>query len=535
MIKSIISLSFLIGLNLNLSAQSDTCWTKSYGGSGSEAPGFGSGYFGAPEVKSTVDSNNNIWITCASTSNDGDVGSNFGSNDIWVIKLNPDGDTLLTKVIGGSQNDIPYDIQLSPSEGVLIAGLSSSSDVDFNTNAGLEDGILLSLDSQGNIEWIQNYGGSQGDMFFAIEPYSNGYYLVGSTGSVDGDINDNSNLGSIEAWIAKVDFNGNLIWNRTTSGATQNLDYSEVFWDATVINSDQDIVAQGITGDFSDFNTDDILMVRYDSVGNKIWQNEFGSNGRDIANGVEHSVITNEIIGTSMVTSATGDVNSYNGGQGDFWVYSVDLDGNLTNQISLGGTDIDYPYSISTSPTNTLFLSGITQSTDGIMNTTSYGGWDFWAAEINPNDLDTLQTIRLGGSLNDYLHAVNFRNDGKIIAVGRSRSADQFVQSNQGASDLFVACLTNEPSVVVDLSSYTEPEEIRFFPNPFSQEISIKSSTDLNGSIFTIRDATGRVVYSTTVSNNQSKFRMPEDFRAGVYHVILISQNSVVQAKIIKN
>jgi len=511
-------------------SQVDTCWSRSYGGSGSEAPGFGSGFFGAPDVKSAVDASDNLWVTCATNSADGDVGSNAGISDVWVIKINPTGDTLFTKVIGGSGNDVPYDIHVTSNDGVVIAGLSSSSDGGFSGNAGAEDGFLMALDANGNLLWNENFGGSQGDFFFDLEPYTNGYYLMGSTGSVDGDINDNQNAGSNEAWICKVNHSGNLVWSRTTSGTTQDLDYLEHFWDGTVINDAQDIIVQGITGDFADFNTDDFLIVRYDSMGAQIWLEEIGSDLRDIATGIEYSSLTNEVIGTGNIMSASGDVTNYAGGNGDYWLFRMDLNGSLVDEVSLGGSGIDYPYSLSTSPSNSLFVAGLTQSTDGTMSTMGYGGWDFWAAEINPYNLDTLQTLRLGGSENDYLHQISFRSDNNLYAVGRSRSFDQYVQSNQGATDVFAACLN-----VAVTSNVNEIEltDVEVFPNPFRETIHLSGKGLKKLNEYKLMDVTGKTICKGELKDETS-IEIPAELSTGCYLLTLKGAFGTLQKRVIK-
>lgn len=528
--KKIILLFLALFPPLSFFAQVDTCWSRSYGGSGAEAPGFGSGFFGAPDVKSAVDGSNNLWITCASNSSDGDVGSNAGVSDVWVLKLNPDGDTLFTKVIGGSGNDVPYDIHVASNGGVVIAGLSSSSDGSFSGNSGAEDGFLLALDANGNVLWNENYGGSQGDFFFDLEPYTNGCYLMGSTGSVDGDITDNQNAGSNEAWICKVDHSGNLIWSRTTSGTTQDLDYLEHFWDGTVINDAQDIIVQGITGDFADFNTDDFLIVRYDSLGVQTWLEEIGSDLRDIATGIEYSPLTDEVIGTGNVMSASGDVTNYSGGNGDYWLFRMDLNGNLVDETSLGGSGIDYPYSLSTSPSNSLFVAGVTQSTDGFMSTTAYGGWDFWAAEIDPYSLDTLRTIRLGGTDNDYLHGIDFRSDDKLYAVGRSRSSDQYIQSNDGSTDVFAACLNIAVTAGVTEINHLE---IEVYPVPFNRTINLAGSGLNEVNEFQLADALGRIIYEGELLNKMS-IEIPAELTSGWYTLTLTGVSGVFQKQLIK-
>lgn len=531
-IKSFLLISGLLIAGVSFS-QVDTCWTRSYGGSASEAPGFGTGFIGTPWVKTTVDDQDNVWIVSASQSSDGDVYTNNGGSDIWILKLDSSGDTLFTKSIGGSGTDLATGVVSLDNGGILISGYTQSSDFDFQgTGAkGAEDAILISLDASGNIDWINHYGGSQGDYFFDVVKNDNGYYATGSTGSVDGDITDHQNPGSTDAWVCKIDLSGNIDWSRTTDATTQNNDWTEIFWSATLV-PDNKVVLQGITGNFADFNTDDFITVKYDSTGVQEWLTEMGGNARDIATGIVYNPLTEELIGSGAIGAAGGEVTNYYGGTFDFWAYRMDLNGTLLSEKNYGGTDLEYPYGAVLSPSNTVFISGMTRSTDNEASTASFGAIDFWAIELDPYSLDTVNTIRFGGTANDYLHDMAFRANDKPYVVGRSQSDDTYVPSNQGGSDLYIACLDIDATAsTIELTDNT----MIVSPNPFDRAITVVTSEDWIGASVAVTDALGREVLSTELNASNQEIEMPATLAHGMYTITVQKADQLLQTKLIKN
>jgi hypothetical protein len=119
---------------------------------------------------------------------------------------------------GGSEQDLAYDIVEIP-DGYFIVGYTWSTDGDISFNKGLLDGWLIKTDNSGNMLWEKTYGGSSGDGFFRIIPDNSGnYFLVGGSGSSDGDISQDPYPNSEDYWIVKIDIDGNILWDKIVGG-----------------------------------------------------------------------------------------------------------------------------------------------------------------------------------------------------------------------------------------------------------------------------------------------------------------------------
>ena len=163
-------------------------WTKTFGGSGMDI------------ATSVAFFDNNIWVLGYSNSTDGDVGANYGDFDLWLIKLDTDGNLLWQKNYGGPDDDRGSDLDFiySSSPNLLLAGYSKSTDGDLTFNHGGFDFWILSVNLNGDINWQQSFGGSGNDIKPKISTNSGIVDIVGSTNSIDGDINNP--LGGYDVW-----------------------------------------------------------------------------------------------------------------------------------------------------------------------------------------------------------------------------------------------------------------------------------------------------------------------------------------------
>ncbi len=184
-----------------------------------------------------------------SDSTTGDFLGNKGGYDLWVVKLDRDLNVEWSETYGGSADDKGYDVVEAPDGGFLVVGCTLSSDGDVEENKGGSDLWVLKLDSEGNLRWEKTFGGSSSDCGRIVKNLSNGRFLIlGSTSSSDGDVSRNH--GKTDVWILKIDENGNLKWDQTFGGS----DIDEAY--GMVQTSDGGFVVVGYTcsedGDLSD-------------------------------------------------------------------------------------------------------------------------------------------------------------------------------------------------------------------------------------------------------------------------------------------
>ncbi len=177
---------------VKLSSTGTIQWQKCLGGTGQDA--------GLPIL---VTNTGNYIILCQTQSNDGDVSGNHGNVDIWIVSLDSTGTIQWQKCIGGSNLDWSISLVKDWNGGYLINGYSYSNNGDVACTPQLNDIWILKLDDNGNILWQKCLGGSMNDFGFSIvNAYGGGYLQLGWVNSNDGDISGNH--GIYDVWIAKL-------------------------------------------------------------------------------------------------------------------------------------------------------------------------------------------------------------------------------------------------------------------------------------------------------------------------------------------
>ena len=271
-----------------------------------------------------------------SGSTDGDVSTNYGLYDMWLVKLNNDGDVLWDRSFGTSGFDWGQAIIETSDKGFLIGGASKIKDggnLTCEPHSDETEAILVKLDSLGNIEWQQCYGGSRDESFTRLLELDDGYIITGYTASNDGDVSGwhpgANGDPHIDIWVVKVDFDGNLLWQKCLGGS-----YSESL--GNIFQTDNgDFVIIGVTqsndgdvsGNHSATNVNhDIWMVRLSNEGDISWQQCIGGLGDEI---VWHGVIKKNdnryVIAGQTDYGPSYDVGCDPHGDmwADFWVFEV--------------------------------------------------------------------------------------------------------------------------------------------------------------------------------------------------------------------
>ncbi|MCW3121802.1 MAG: secretion protein [Flavipsychrobacter sp.] len=109
-------------------------WQKSFGGTNSET------------TKDIIQTNDGGYaLLSAAESSDGDVSFNNGSVDYWIVKLNSAGTLIWQKPFGGSGDDIPYSIIQSSDNGYVLFGETTSTNGDVTGNHGSNDCWAIKL------------------------------------------------------------------------------------------------------------------------------------------------------------------------------------------------------------------------------------------------------------------------------------------------------------------------------------------------------------------------------------------------------
>jgi hypothetical protein len=147
--------------------------------------------------------NGDLIVSGRSNSIDGDVAENKGDFDLWCIRLGPNGKLLWSSTFGGSDYESASSVIETNDNGIIIAGSTKSRDQDISHLYDRDDAWIVKLDAQGNLEWQNTFGGSMHDHAFSIlQTEDLGYLFFGSSSSYDGDVTANINW--FDAWLVKL-------------------------------------------------------------------------------------------------------------------------------------------------------------------------------------------------------------------------------------------------------------------------------------------------------------------------------------------
>ena len=161
-------------------------WSKIIG-----SPEFERGYF------VNLTHNNNILVL-------GEKITEYQSfPDVYLIMMNNLGDTLWSKVYGGSCHDYGNCIQETDDGGFVVVGGTTCS---FGN--GNNDIYLITTYLSGDTLWTRTFGGTDDEFGVFVREMDNGDFIIyGSTKSFG---NGNSDF-----YLIKTDSDGNKLWSKT--------------------------------------------------------------------------------------------------------------------------------------------------------------------------------------------------------------------------------------------------------------------------------------------------------------------------------
>lgn len=289
----------------------------------------GSEGVGTPYVTQTTDGG---YIFATSTcSNDHDVEGHHGSDDIWIVKLGPDGTIEWQKCIGTEKSEFCGRIIVGPSLGCIqfssgfiqqttdggyvVIGTTERPSGDISDfKGGYYDALVIKLLPDGTTEWQKHYGGSGDESGNCIRQTSDGgYVFIAATTSSDGDVTGNH--GDQDVWVVKLFADGNIEWQKSLGGTgyeaaaciEQTSDNGYLF-SATTSSNDGDV--SGNHGEI------DIWLVKLLSDGSIKWQKCVGGSSMDYSRSSTHQTFDGGIILPVVACSGDGDFSLISGGDG---------------------------------------------------------------------------------------------------------------------------------------------------------------------------------------------------------------------------
>jgi hypothetical protein len=318
--------------------------------------------------------------------------SNLNEKDF--IPILPDKHFIISSIInqnktyGGGDDDRGYSIIQTFDEGYITAGYTSS------YGNGDEDAWIVKIDSQGNELWNKTYGGEHSDGFSSIIQSNNEEFVCCGYTSSYGN-------GDKDAWIVKIDSQGNELWNKTCGG-----EFSDRFYhlQQTV---DGSYILTGYTSENASSNQEDTWLVKISNNGNIIWKRVFGGYYYDYGGSVKQTSDEGFII----IGLISHDPDLYNA---DIYLIKTNEIGEVIWSKTLGGPCLEYGTDIIQLDDQGFLLSSVSQQYD------EYASYDGNIDLIKINQYGDEEWIKSIGDPyhHDFGDTILKTNDNGYIIIG---------------------------------------------------------------------------------------------------------------------
>lgn len=181
-------------------------WSDAEGGSGLD---YAEGILPLPD--------SSIIVAGYSGSKNFDVDSVYSGNDIWIIKYDKNGTILWKEIYGGNADDALLDIIQLNNGDVYGIGTTSSSDGQVSSNYGSSDVWLINIaTSNGSLISEKNYGGSSTDQGYELlENSTNDIVMMARSSSNTNDVT--TNIGGSDSWVVKLNPSSTSIYDLTNN------------------------------------------------------------------------------------------------------------------------------------------------------------------------------------------------------------------------------------------------------------------------------------------------------------------------------
>lgn len=458
--------------------------------------------------------------------------------DMFLVKYDPNGNVLWAKSAGGIQPDVAYSVTVDVNGGVLVVGYFNDLTITFgSTTLSNADIFIVKYDASGNVLWAKSPTGYSGGTATSVSTDAQGNCYVGGkfttpTLTFGSTTLTNSGNSTTDAFLAKYDSNGNVLWAVSGGG----VDDESI--DAVVTDLAGNTYAAGkyfsgaiafgsTTLNNTSFNFCDLFLVKYDASGNLLWAKKAGGLYNDQATSVCLDGAGNCYLAGNFASSTLtiGSSTLTNAGSDDALLAKYDSNGNVLWAKAVGGSASDGANSVAVHGSGNVYVTGFFSSsplTFGPSTVTNTGllsdilllqfdplGNPLWAKSAKGIDRDAAQAVTVDASGNvfvtGYFESATcaFSSDTLFNAASGGKDGDFFIgKIGKGVEGIFSETADNNTSI---------------FPNPSSGIFHFEMNGEKNlPAEIEIYNAFGQLILQTETQNSEVNIDLSEKAK-GIY------------------
>lgn len=388
-------------------------------------------------VDSAVLSNGNVVSAGITFTNDKGTASSSSSG--IIAAYNEKNKQLWSKTISGDETVAFQSVAVLNDGSIVAVGYTSAesilglTDADFPCKGTIE-AIAVKFNKDGDIIWAKLYGGSTGDMAYAVQATPDGGFVIGGKSeSKDYDFKD---LGTerIKAFVFKCDANGNIQWRQALSGDKHSAVKDIAVTPAGEIYADIECVTG--TGEYAAIEGTKnakrtTVICKLGTSGNILWTKALYDSGVTNLHAIEVAKDGGCVVAGNYTASANGTSGTFKGiynagtpGTFDGMIVKLKPDGSMGWLLPLIGFESDYITGIA-KVDGGFAVSGYTTSTNRDFSSTNRGDYDCFIYTFNEYG-SKKNLYSLGGSGSDNARGLSSDGSGTVYICGSTNSGDGY-------------------------------------------------------------------------------------------------------------
>ncbi|MCX6068088.1 MAG: hypothetical protein NT121_20455 [Chloroflexi bacterium] len=177
--------------------------------------------------------------------------------------------------------DMGEDVLVADDGGFFIVGTAG---LDMSGASLSGDIYLIRTDANGEVLWEKTYGGVKAEEGLSIARTNDGNLLLAG-------MTKSSGAGGADAYLVKVDLDGNEIWSKAYGGPLDEMVSARVLEDGSfmlwgnVVDPNDSIADPGAAGYDGYAGRSNIYLAKVDAAGNLMWSKTFGGQNNLLTSG----------------------------------------------------------------------------------------------------------------------------------------------------------------------------------------------------------------------------------------------------------
>jgi hypothetical protein len=287
---------------------------------------------------------------------------------VLTCEVKPQTNFAWGRQFGSDKNDAGLNTAVDQKGNVFVAGNTEGN--LSGMSIGKSDGFITKLDSGGAILWTKQFGTKENDKinWITLDRMGN-IFLVGNT---DG-VSSKQSFGLADVWVLKVDSSGNIVWQQQYG--SDSIDVGRGIY----VNDQGDIFISGTTkGTFGklSYGKADCFILKLNNNGEKIFIHQFGTAEDDQCNGIDGDASSDLYV----CGGTRGDLSNKNKGEIDAILGQFTEKGEQIRIIQFGTESSDMATHSKIDEEGNIYIGG---STNGNLAAKHQGEGDCFLAKIN--------------------------------------------------------------------------------------------------------------------------------------------------------